>query len=168
MYYNTRDSIFTDVLICHENFYNQLRVVAMMDIKKIRLFAVTLLSVSVICSCASTTGSSEGSSETFQNTSKASTDLTSSTSPSDDKASQSALLLQYTTINFSRLRADMAVGKGEYLESFAVLLQIDEPQRSAFYQLTRDHFSTLYSDADTTPEQLVANVERLLQAQPIS
>ncbi len=139
-----------------------------MNIKKIILFFALLAGVSIISSCASTTGSSEGSSETFQNTSNASTDLTSSTSPSDDKETQAALLLNYTTINFSRLRADMAIGQGEYLESFAVLLQLKDTQKPAFYQLTKTHFNTLFSNSETTPEQLVSNIEQLLTENTLS
>ncbi len=122
---------------------------------------VILCAISLLSSCAVTTESTEASSETFGNTSDASTDLTSSTSEKDEEDKQAARLLRYVRANFDRIRSDIAVGEGEHLATLAVLLDIDESKTHQFYQLSKSHFNELYPYDETTPEQLVKHLGHL-------
>lgn len=122
------------------------------------LFAILLLS-----SCAVTTESTEASSETFENTSEASTELTSSTSERDEEEKQAARVLRFVKANFSRIRSDMAVGKGEYLATLAVLLGIEDTKTQEFYQLSKNNFNHFFVSDETSAEQLVANFYKQIQ-----
>jgi len=123
--------------------------------------AVMLFAISLLSSCAVTTESTEASSETFGNTSDASTDLTSSTSEKDEEDKQTARLLRYVRANFDRIRSDIAVGEGEHLATLAVLLDVDQSETHQFFQMSKSHFYELYPDDETTPEQLVRHLKHL-------
>ncbi len=129
--------------------------------KSIFSAAVMLFAISLLSSCAVTTESTEASSETFGNTSDASTELTSSTSERDKEDKQAARLLRYVRANFDRIRSDIAVGEGEHLATLAVLLDIDESKTHQFFQLSKSHFNELYPYDETTPEELVHHLSHL-------
>lgn len=113
---------------------------------------------SILTSCAVTTDTTESSSETFEHTSEASTELTSSTSPQSDEEAEEAKLIKFVETNFAKLRADIAVGEGEYLTTLAVLLDIDKNKKEQFYSLTKSNFDKLFLSPDTTAKQFIANL----------
>lgn len=131
---------------------------------KIRLFYLCIfISLALLVSaCAPILGAFEGSTETFENTTDALTDVTSSTSPRD-KEKKEAEIQQFTKVNFARLRSDMAVGQGEHLTSLAVLMEIDDNQKAQFYRMTKERFDRLFSSSETTSVELVANIRAELQ-----
>ena len=127
--------------------------------KRLRYAATSVAAVFFLSSCASTTGSFEGSTDTFGNTSEASSKFTSSTFPSGDDSAKAEQVLQFARVNHNRLRSDMAVGHGEYLASLAVLMEIDKVHREDFYAMTKDRFNKLYVSSETTPDEMVVNLK---------
>ena len=126
---------------------------------KFKYFVLAVSALTLLASCAVTTRMTEGTTETFGNTTEASSTLTFSTSlRSDDD--NSAEVKQFMRINMARLRADMAVGKGEYLVNLAVLLDIEETKKTAFYQMTKDQFKLLFASPDTSAEELLAKLNK--------
>lgn len=113
---------------------------------------------SLLMACAVTEKSIEASSETFENTTDASGDLTSSTSGRDESKKGSARIEKYVSTNFAQLKADMAVGGGEHLSTLASLLELDDSRRSKFYTLTHDRFNRLIVSSKTTPKEFLANL----------
>lgn len=133
--------------------------------------ASLLLSVLSFCSaCSVFTGATEGSSASFLNTtdgmadiSKGSTELTSSTSPrghaaevADGPVAETAKLnatAKFAEQNFVRLRRDIAGGGGEYLEAVAEILEVSQPNRSRYYELSQAAFPDIltYSPAEAQP-----------------
>ncbi len=130
-----------------------------MLIKRMGSIAISAVAVLLVASCASTTGSFEGSTDTFGNTTEASSKFTSSTSPSGDDEAKAEQVLQFARVNYHRLRSDMAVGHGEYLASLAVLMEIDESKRDDFYAMTKDQFDQLYISSQTSPDEMIANLQ---------
>ena len=122
----------------------------------------------MLSSCAVTTESTKSSSETFRNTSEASTKFTSSTSPGGGSSSKSKdeKALEFTKANFARVRSDMAVGGGEHLESLAALLGISDSHKSEFFSLTKNNFSTLFSSEHTTAEEMLTKLNSKLSIYP--
>ncbi|MDH4570635.1 DUF3015 domain-containing protein [Pseudomonas sp. BN414] len=51
---------------------------------------------------------------------------------------------------------DMAQGQGEALDAYATLLGIEQGDRAHFAQVTQANFSTIFSGADVTGEQVLA------------
>lgn len=124
-----------------------------------RIFLMMIM-VSALTSCAVTEKSLEASSETFENTTDTSEDITSSTSEREDfKHNQSARLSRYVKHNFTRLKADMAVGGGEYLSTLAALLAIDDARKPDFYEFARHNFDRLVSSSSTTPDQFLTSLQ---------
>ena len=129
-----------------------------MYMKKFMIALIAVAAMSLLASCAVTTDSTESSSETFENTTDASSDVTSSTSKNDKEEHKAAQLIKYVKSNMARLRADMAVGEGEHLETLAALMSVEPVQKEKFYALTKNHFNELFNAPDTTAEQLLANL----------
>lgn len=110
----------------------------------------------ILTSCAFT----KTTTETVQNTSDASVEFTSSTSPrSDRRESSRARAVAFADANFDRLRAEMAVGNGEHLASLGFLLGVAEKHQQEFFVLTKNRFPSLFDSEQTTPEQLVARLD---------
>ncbi|MBQ0718580.1 MAG: DUF3015 family protein [Gammaproteobacteria bacterium] len=129
--------------------------------KKLFTYIATLSAILFLASCSITTAPTDASSATFGNTTDASSDLTSSTSTDEDDAdAEEVEVTEFVEANFGRLRSDIAVGNGEYLESLASLLSIDDASKEQFYQLTKDKFNQLYVSSDTTTQELVSNIQR--------
>jgi hypothetical protein len=123
--------------------------------------------MALVSSCAVTTDSTQGTSETLQNTSDASTKFTSSTSPRDeDKQGDAQNVKQFATVNLDRLREDMARGNGEHLTAFAHLLGIREAHRSEFFALTKQDYPMLFGSAPMTPDEMLAKLDTELDAHP--
>jgi hypothetical protein len=72
----------------------------------------------------------------------------------------------FTDQNFDRIREDMALGGGEHLASLAALLDIPEAQQPSFFRLTKEKFSILFSSANTTPEEMLAKLDKELTTHP--
>ena len=123
--------------------------------------------MALVSSCAVLTKSTEGTSETLQNTSEVSTDFTSSTSPRDDDKDTEAQKVQaFTTVNLDRLKEDMARGSGEHLTAFAHLLGIKENHKSDFFTLTKQKYPVLFSSEPTNAEDMLARLNTELNDYP--
>lgn len=133
--------------------------------------AIRLITVAgfmaLLSSCAVFTKATEGSSETFQNTSDASTEFTSSTSPRDEgKTSDSQNVRQFAAINLDRLKGDMARGGGEHLAAFAHLLGIKGDHQSEFFAATRQNYPRLFASEPTSSDEMLARLNTELEANP--
>ncbi|MBM9575977.1 DUF3015 domain-containing protein [Leptospira sp. 201903070] len=64
----------------------------------------------------------------------------------------------FISVNYESLEQEMALGKGEKLDSFAKLLGCDAGSVSRFGKLTKDKFSSLIKQ-DTTPSLLLSAVK---------
>jgi hypothetical protein len=124
--------------------------------------------MSILYACAVTNSSTESSSQTFQNTTDASSKFTSSTSPgsgSSDSAKKEQALV-FSKMNLERIKTDMAVGGGEHITSLATLLEIPAYNQQEFFALTKSDFSILFSSDQTTAEELLARLDDELNANP--
>ena len=117
--------------------------------------------MSILYACAVTNSSTESSSQTFQNTTDASSKFTSSTSPGSDSSdsAKKEQALVFSQMNLERIKTDMAVGGGEHLTSLATLLEIPAYNQQEFFTLTKSNFSTLFSSEQTTAEELLARLD---------
>ncbi|OUS14342.1 hypothetical protein A9Q89_00080 [Gammaproteobacteria bacterium 53_120_T64] len=121
---------------------------------------VVLMAAGFIASCSVTTAPTDASSATTGQSTDASSDLTSSTTLGDDDEKAEEAVEEFVTANFSRLRADMSVGQGEYLTSLASLLAIEPGHRDSFYALTKNNFTDLFVSSQTTAAELVSHLKQ--------
>lgn len=122
--------------------------------------------IGIVSGCAVTTRSTEGTSETLQNTSDASTDFTSSTSPRDETRTEVQKAKQFASVNFDRLKEDMARGSGEHLTAFAYLLGVKETHQTDFFRLTKRDFPVLFASERATSDEMLAKLYTELDANP--
>ncbi len=133
--------------------------------KRLYTHIAGLLFVFLLPSCTSITASVDVSSGTVVNASGSTSDLTSSTSKGDDddvEAGPDVAAESFVGSNFSQLRTDMAAGGGEYLATFAILLNIDETKRADFYSLAKAEFNQIFTSSNTSPEEVVANARKVI------
>lgn len=120
----------------------------------------------LLSSCAVTTRSFEGTSETAVNTADASSEFTSSTFPRDVSQSQADRVDAFATANLDRLREDMARGEGEHLTAFSHLLNISPNHRTEFFALAKGKYPDVFRSEPTTPKEMVARLTTELDAYP--
>ena len=82
-----------------------------------------------------------------------------------DTVTADAELRKFAAANIDRLARDVARGEGETLEVVAHLLQVDEPARPAFFAYTQAHFEVLFPSADTTSNEMLDSLYRLLASE---
>ena len=83
-----------------------------------------------------------------------------------DKVTADAELRKFAAANIDRLARDVARGEGESLEVVAHLLQVNEAARPAFFTYTQAQFEALFPDADTTSNEMIDSLYRLLGSEP--
>lgn len=121
-----------------------------------RLLAIIAVSAS-LSGCSSITDSIAASSQTFTNTTKYTTDVSTKDSSSSSSNTQQAI--EFAKVNWMKLSANMSKGQGEHLAAIASLLKVEETQKPAFYAMTQNKFTTLYRSKETTGEQLVQQLQ---------
>ena len=64
--------------------------------------------------------------------------------------------------NLDKLAHDMAVGKGETLESLASLIGVDSAHKSAFFAVTKAHFAEIIPSEKVSTQDVIAALNRVL------
>jgi len=64
--------------------------------------------------------------------------------------------------NMDNLAKDIAKGKGEYLNTLAVLLEVPETQRGEFYSKLQTHFTEIYATDQVTSTDVLNNIEAVV------
>jgi hypothetical protein len=64
----------------------------------------------------------------------------------------------YASHNFDRLAIDMARGRGEHLDAFASLLQLDQGDRAEFKALSQANLEHLFPRDDVTVAEFLAEL----------
>jgi len=62
----------------------------------------------------------------------------------------------YADVNFDSLRREMAVGRGEFVETFASLLGATEANRQALLALFQSEYAELFPSASTTTSDFLS------------
>ncbi len=68
----------------------------------------------------------------------------------------------YLDNNLNRFAKDVSVGEGETLDSLASLLGVETADKDEFAKALKDNFSTLFSSADATSQDVVAGLFAVL------
>jgi len=64
--------------------------------------------------------------------------------------------------NLDKLAHDMAMGKGETLDSLASLIGVDSAHKSAFFAATKEHFAEIIPSEHASSQDVVAALNRVL------
>ena len=66
--------------------------------------------------------------------------------------------------NLDKLARDMAVGKGETLDSLASLIGVDDADKTAFYTVTKAHFAEIIPSANANAQDVIDALHHVLAA----
>ena len=72
----------------------------------------------------------------------------------------------YAEVNLDSLRREMAMGKGEYVETFASLLGATEATKPAMLQLFQTQYASLFASSSTTSADLMSALSTTLGQHP--
>lgn len=66
--------------------------------------------------------------------------------------------------NLDKLARDMAVGKGETLESLASLIGVQDADKAAFFATTKSHFAEIIPSANANTQEVIDALNHVLAA----
>jgi len=66
--------------------------------------------------------------------------------------------------NKQKLARDMSTGGGETLESLASLIGVQDEDKTAFYNLTRENFARIFPSENPTTDQVMASLKQVLSS----
>lgn len=100
----------------------------------------------------------------FTNTTESLTDSTSSTFNwyHPGMLQKERQIQFFVRANFSRLKEDMASGRGAYLSSLAKLMEVPQENRQDFFNWTKFHFQDLFPSDKTTSEEMLYTLDMKL------
>lgn len=73
-------------------------------------------------------------------------------------------MAMYMDSNIDKVARDMSRGEGENLDTLAVLLNVEQKDRTAFRQLLQDNFATIFPSSETTSDEAVSAIVALLES----
>ncbi len=73
----------------------------------------------------------------------------------------------YAQATIENLSQEMAQGQGEHLASLATLMGVPADLHAAFFQLTQQHYATLFPTAANDAAQMLAALKTVLAADPV-
>ncbi len=80
----------------------------------------------------------------------------------DGVVKSTAALSTFMAANIDKVSHDMAVGKGESLETMANLMGIAEQDKATFYKTTRDNFDSIFASESATVEEVLASLDSVM------
>ena len=128
--------------------------------KRLFLQAAMLLAGLTIISCSIVTDPTKSSSDFTSSSSGGS-------SSQEKKARNEEKIRDFTTVNFERLKEDMATGRGEHLTSLATLLGVPPDSHEQFFTFTQEKFAEVVRSERVTPEEMLAALRHELSVHPV-
>ncbi len=80
----------------------------------------------------------------------------------DGVVKSSAALSTFMAANFDKVSHNMAVGKGESLETMANLMGIAEQDKATFFSTTRENFDAIFASENSTVKEVIANLGKVM------
>jgi hypothetical protein len=74
--------------------------------------------------------------------------------------------MAYAEANFESLRREMAVGKGEYVETFAALLGATESTRPDLLKFFQSEYTRLFPSTQTTADEMLSILQARMAERP--
>ena len=73
-----------------------------------------------------------------------------------------AAVSTFMTANIDKVAHDMAVGKGESLNTLASLMGMSNQDKAAFSKMVKKNFSVIFPNTKTTSEQALQSLSQLM------
>lgn len=85
----------------------------------------------------------------------------------DGKVMSEHKVMMFAGLNYESLSQEMAQGGGEHLASLATLMGVPAEQRSEFFSLTQDKYTTLIQTGEATPVAMLKALQEAMAAHPV-
>jgi hypothetical protein len=72
----------------------------------------------------------------------------------------------FTDQNLDKLAHDMAVGNGETLNSLAVLMEVENQDKLAFFNATKTNFTKIFSHENVTTIEVLQSLNNVMASEP--
>ncbi len=72
----------------------------------------------------------------------------------------------FAAVNLESLRRDMAAGQGEFVDTFASLINSNAATRPQLVQFFHQHYSELFPSASTESDEMLSSLTRTLTSHP--
>ncbi len=73
------------------------------------------------------------------------------------------LPVHFAEVNLPQLELEMAMGKGEFLEAFAVTLGCENQAMDQFFEFSKKNYSEFMGNSSKTPAQRVQSIRSALK-----
>ncbi len=80
----------------------------------------------------------------------------------DGVVTKSAALSTFMAANIDKVSHDMAIGKGESLETIANLMGIAAQDKATFYKTTRENFDSIFASENSTVGEVLASLDSVM------
>ncbi len=70
---------------------------------------------------------------------------------------------KFVADNMDNLAKDISMGKGEYLNTLAVLMEVKEDSRVNFYKKLQTNFSKIYNKESINHTEVINNIEKVMK-----
>jgi len=123
-------------------------------------FFVLMIGLAV-SACTIATDPTKGTSD-----STASTSGSGKTKTADGVLKEDQRVNEFASVNFNKLKEDMAIGQGEHLASLATLLGVTQDHQAEFFAFTKEKFPSIFTSQHVTPEEMLAALTREMATHP--
>lgn len=74
---------------------------------------------------------------------------------------------RFTDENLDKLARDMSVGAGEALNSLAALMEVEYPDKPAFFNAVKSHFTQIFPHENVTSKEVLLSLNGVLASDPV-
>lgn len=71
---------------------------------------------------------------------------------------------RFISENMDSLATDISKGKGEYLNTLAVLMEVKEIERARLYKKLQTNYSNIYTSESVTSAEVASNIEKVIKS----
>lgn len=84
----------------------------------------------------------------------------------DGKLTKNTVAELYAEVNLKELSRDMAIGQGEYLNTFASIMGVSESNRPEFFKLVKERYAVLFPSAETSATDMLQSLTQEMASHP--
>ncbi len=74
----------------------------------------------------------------------------------DGKVKSYAAVSTFMTANIDKVAHDMAIGRGESMDTLAALMGMTEEHKTRFFSMSKNNFDQIFSSTSTTSEEAIS------------
>lgn len=138
----------------------------MFDMKKLLLITTIIITLP-FAGFAHTPGGAVGGSLISTTGMPTSPLITTGNITTESSKSRKKKLNDFVIFNKPELASDISKGEGEYLESLADLIDVEDKDKPHFFKILKQNFNTIYKTDDPSAEEVVDSINDVMKKDEI-